>query len=106
VILLSGAAAEPSAPTILSISLQRHPASEDHDAAVIAVMKGVRLLDGIRRQYSYSVDTAIFELFVGFHCDHRMDGRRPRRRLLCYCICSGECQEREYRQNKEDDSSS
>jgi hypothetical protein len=41
--------------------------AKTHDAAVIAVMKGVRLLDGIRRQYSYSVDTAIFELFIRCH---------------------------------------
>jgi hypothetical protein len=67
VILLSGAVADSYCADNLPISLQRHPASEDHDATVIAGMTGVRVLDGIRRQYSYSVDPAIFELFIRCH---------------------------------------
>jgi hypothetical protein len=64
VILLSRAAADSYCTDNLPISLQRDAAGKDHDASAIAGMTGVRVLDGIRRQYSCSVDTAIFEIFM------------------------------------------
>ena len=69
-------------------ALCRNPV--DHHVSIMPFM----------HHHVFTVDHRSFPTFVGFHCDHHMDGRRPRRRLLCYCICIGECQEREYRQSK------